>query len=178
MRIAFVISSGVGQIPGVTDGIGDLADALRQLPGVTVFLNRIIDDRFRMRTAVCEMADALAAGNFDRLYGVAHSRGAEFVCDVAWRPLNLTFNKFTFSDGWAPDGVLMVPRNVLSVESWTQSTKRPWYKRIPHGKLIMVTSPGTSLIQHEAPPEYGHNRLDSLPAFVEAVMKLANPAAA
>jgi hypothetical protein len=169
MRTAVVCCSGVGQTKWLSDGIGDLAEKLQPLPNVTVFLRRRFHSEHDMAITLTHEQD------FDRILMAAHSEGARWCRDVAGYCLDAgrDVEGMFLSDGWIKGGDLLIPRNVRRVEAWIQSTKRPAWKRIPHGSEIRTESPDTFLVVTEAPLDVGHVKMSSLPDFHVAVFNRA-----
>lgn len=161
--------SGVLQLPGFSDGIRDLAEQLGALPNVDVLLRRNYQKKIHVAASWLLHQNA-----FDRIALVGHSHGVFRCADVAeevekaGRSIDAMFS----ADGWDGDGELVIPGNVLYLESWIQSTERPDLERHPHGSEIVV-KPSTLHVAHEGPRDVGHNGMDALEDFWNAVIKFA-----
>jgi hypothetical protein len=175
MKLGILASSGVGQFerdPLDTDGIGDVAAILAQLPGVSVKVTRMVRTRFRRAQAIAECVSWLLYENdFDVLGMVAHSAGCEFDCDIA-HEVGCAGRKIDwamFSDGWAKDGCLFIPSSVVRGESWTQ--EHP--KSKIHGVPIVLESEATEWVRHPPLATVKHAAMSSLPAFHQSVLERA-----
>lgn len=117
---AMLCASGVGQIPGVSDAIGDIADELETMPGVEVMLYRW---RKWHTGKVAEYAARLANAHIldgATINVMGHSRGGQFAIDVCTEldELGVPVAGAYLADPWEKDGSILVPPNVKQVHVW------------------------------------------------------------
>lgn len=162
-EIGILLSSGVGQTPRISDGIGDLAQILSGIPGVEVRVNRIATNRGRMLASLKEAAKWL--DQFERCIAAGHSRGGKFVCDVAFYARAIDF--MALADPWSRHDVVTVWPNVKRGESWTQIGS--W----PQGVAVRAQFEQAAWTQHPPLTDVPHNKMDALPEFHAAVISAA-----
>jgi pimeloyl-ACP methyl ester carboxylesterase len=164
---AMLCASGVGQIPGVSDAIGDIAGELETIPGVEVMLYRW---RKWHTGKVAEYAARLA--NAHILDGatvnvMGHSRGGQFAIDVCAEldELGVPVAGAYLADPWERDGDILVPKNVAAVHVWWKAGGL--IKTADIVRASQATTVETHLVH------VNHARVDEAPEFRAAVIAAA-----
>lgn len=160
--------SGILQPPHYSNGAALIVVKAGEIPGVDVYLHRWTDNTLQAAITLCHEHE------YDRIILFGHSRGGQWAVDVAdhCNSFGVTVAKIVLADGWngrQKKASILIPPNVLEVESWTQDTNRP------RGSKILLSHQQTKWIPHKAPAGTKHAQVDELPEVVAAVMAALSP---